>query len=62
LVAAVARELGVGWNTVMRAVRDYGTPLVDDPDRPASPVWRGRARLGARQRPAAGTVALSRAN
>jgi hypothetical protein len=24
-VAAVARELGVGWGTVMRAVRDYGS-------------------------------------
>lgn len=32
-VAAVAALLGVGWNTVMRAVRVYGQPLVDDPDR-----------------------------
>jgi transposase len=32
-VAQVARSLGVGWATVMNAVRDYGTPLVDDPDR-----------------------------
>jgi transposase len=32
-VAAVSAELGVGWNTVMRAVRDYGRPLVDDPRR-----------------------------
>jgi transposase len=32
-VAAVAADLGVGWGTVMAAVRDYGTPLVDDPDR-----------------------------
>jgi len=24
-VAAVARDLGVGWATIMRAVRDYGT-------------------------------------
>ena len=32
-VAAVARDLGVGWATVMRAVRDHGTPLVDDPAR-----------------------------
>src|SRR5512135_1352576 len=31
--AALARQLGVGWHTVMRAVRDYGQPLVDDPDR-----------------------------
>jgi transposase len=32
-VAAVARDLGVGWATVMRAVTDHGTPLVDDPAR-----------------------------
>jgi transposase len=32
-VAEVARELGVGWATVMAAVVDYGTPLVEDPDR-----------------------------
>ena len=30
-IAQVARDLGVG--TVMTAVRDHGTPLVDDPDR-----------------------------
>jgi transposase len=29
-VAAVARDLGVGWATVMRAVTDHGRPLVDD--------------------------------
>jgi transposase len=29
-VAAVARDLGVGWATVMRAVGEHGTPLVDD--------------------------------
>jgi transposase len=29
-VAAVARDLGVGWATVMRAVRDHGSPLIDD--------------------------------
>jgi transposase len=29
-VAAVARDLGVGWATVMRAVHDHGRPLVDD--------------------------------
>jgi transposase len=34
-VAAVAREFGVGWATAMAAVRDYGTPLVDDPARTA---------------------------
>jgi transposase len=32
-VAEVARELAVGWRTVMSAVREVGTPLVDDPDR-----------------------------
>jgi transposase len=32
-VAAVARDLGVGWATIMRAVRDYGTPLLEDPTR-----------------------------
>jgi transposase len=32
-VAAVARDLGVGWATVMRAVTDHGTPLVEDPGR-----------------------------
>jgi transposase len=30
-VAAVARDLGVGWATIMRAVADHGRPLVDDP-------------------------------
>jgi transposase len=32
-VAAVARDLGVGWATIMRAVADHGTPLVEDPAR-----------------------------
>jgi transposase len=32
-VAAVARDLGVGWATIMRAVADHGTALVDDPRR-----------------------------
>jgi transposase len=32
-VAAVARDLGVGWATIMRAVGDHGTPLVDNPTR-----------------------------
>jgi transposase len=32
-VAAVAAEFGVGWGTVMTAVRDYGIPLVGDPGR-----------------------------
>lgn len=32
-VAAVAAEFGVGWHTVMRAVREHGAPLVEDPAR-----------------------------
>ena len=40
-VAAVARDLGVGWATVMRAVDDHGAPLVDDPTR-----LQGVAALG----------------
>jgi transposase len=32
-VAAVARDLGVGWATVMRAVTDHGQPLLEDPGR-----------------------------
>jgi transposase len=32
-VAAVARDLGVGWATNMRAVHEHGTQLVDDPGR-----------------------------
>jgi transposase len=32
-VAAVAAEFGIGWATVMAAVRDYGQPLVEDPQR-----------------------------
>jgi transposase len=32
-VAAVARDLGVGWATVMRAVVAHGRPLVEDPTR-----------------------------
>ena len=32
-VAAIAVLLGVGWNTVMRAVRAFGQPLVDAADR-----------------------------
>jgi transposase len=37
-VAQVSRSLGVGWATVMDAVRDYGTPLVDDPGHIVSTV------------------------
>ena len=32
-VAKVAREFGLGWHTVMSAVRDHGSALVDDPGR-----------------------------
>lgn len=32
-VASVAAELGVGWHTIMRAVRDVGRPLVEQPSR-----------------------------
>lgn len=32
-VAYVARDLGVGWSTVMAVVSDYGRPFVDDADR-----------------------------
>jgi transposase len=32
-VAAVARDLGVGWATIMRAVREHGSTLVEDPAR-----------------------------
>ncbi len=32
-VAATARELGVGWHTIMRLVREIGTSLVEDPAR-----------------------------
>ena len=32
-VASLARELGVRWWTVMDAVVEHGTPLVEDPDR-----------------------------
>ena len=38
-VAQTAREYGVGWHTVMRAVEEHGLPLVDDPARsPVSPT------------------------
>lgn len=32
-VAAVAAKLGLGWDILVRAVRDYGRPLIDNPDR-----------------------------
>jgi len=35
-VAAVARDFGVGWAAVMAAVTEYGTGLVEHPDRVAA--------------------------
>ncbi|CAN5667775.1 ISL3-like element ISMsm4 family transposase [soil metagenome] len=32
-VTQMAHELGVGWDTVMDAVREHGEPLIDDPER-----------------------------
>ena len=32
-VSQVADEFGVCWETIMNAVEEHGTPLVDDPDR-----------------------------
>ena len=32
-MAAVAAGSGVGWATIMAAVRDYGQPLIEDPHR-----------------------------
>ncbi len=57
-VASVAALLGVGWSTVMRAVRDYGSPLVDDPSADGRRLGggRGRDRVSGRQRPALDAV------
>jgi len=48
-VAAVARSLGVGWWSVMRAVIEVGQPLIDDVGRlaPVTGSRGGRARLAA---------------
>jgi hypothetical protein len=43
-VAAVAALLGVGWHTAKRAVRDYGTPLIDDRRAPQTSRWSARTR------------------
>lgn len=40
-VEDVRLELGVGWATVMRAVREYGQPLVADPERLAGVLGLG---------------------
>ena len=66
-VDAVRVDLGVGWNTVMRAVRDYGRPLIDDPSRLDNVtglgvdehVWQ-RARRTRRTQFATGIVDLTR--
>ncbi len=66
-VAAVARDLGIGWHTAMRAVIDYGAPLVDDPTRTAGVRTLGvdetsflRAGPGRRSRFVTGLVDLHR--
>ena len=40
-VACVARDLGVGWSTVMGAVEDHGRPLVDSAERTAGATALG---------------------
>ena len=50
-VASVARDLGVGWATIMRAVRDYGTPLVEDPTRLTFLTSRFMASVGPLEQP-----------
>ena len=40
-VAAVAVLFGVGWATIMRAVREHGQPLINDPRRLAGVVAVG---------------------
>jgi hypothetical protein len=51
-VAAVARDLGVGWATVMRAVADHGSPLVDDAARLEGVVALGLDETSFLKRPA----------
>jgi transposase len=50
-VAAVARDLGVGWATVMRAVAEHGRPLVDDAARLQGVTALGLARPASSRRP-----------
>lgn len=66
-VAAVARDFGVGWHTVIAAVIEVGTPLVNDPARSAGVRALGvdetsflRARPGRRSRFVTGLVDLRR--
>jgi hypothetical protein len=50
-VAATARLLGVGWHTVMGAVREHGEPLVDDPSRlDGVSAWAWTSTAGMRER------------
>jgi transposase len=67
-VAALAREFGVSWAAAMAAVRDYGTPMVDDPARLAGVTALGvdettflHARPGRRTVQVTGFVDLQRA-
>ena len=66
-VAAVAREFGVCWWTVMNAVIEHGTPLVDTPDRVGTVTKLGvdetsfqAARPGVATRYVTGLVDLDR--
>lgn len=66
-VAAVARDFGVCWWTVMNAVIEHGTPLVDDPDRVGTVTKLGvdetsfqAARPGVATRYVTGLVDLDR--
>lgn len=66
-VAQLARELGVCWWTVMTAVIEHGTPLVDDPARVGEVEKLGvdetswlRAKPGQSTRYATGLVDLDR--
>ena len=66
-VAAVAREFGVCWWTVMNAVIEHGTPLVDTPERVATVTKLGvdetsfqAARPGISTRYVTGLVDLQR--
>lgn len=65
-VAAVAVLFGVGWGTVMRAVREHGQPLIDNPQRLAGVVAVGvdetaflAARRGAHTQFVTGIVAMA---
>jgi transposase len=66
-VAEVARDFGVGWHTIMRAVIDHGEALVNDPARTRGVTALGvdessflRAAPGRRARFVTGLVDLGR--